>query len=97
VRTWVWRWPRAITQYTCGHLERVARVRALAAQHPGLELCGTSYDGISFTAAILSAERAAASVLAPPATSPEPASERSTPDPLPPQTDFLLTETARAV
>ena len=97
VRTWVWRWPRAITQYTCGHLERVAHVRALAAQHPGLELCGTSYDGISFTAAILSAERAAARVLAPPASSPEPAPERSAPDPLPPQTDFLLTETARAV
>jgi oxygen-dependent protoporphyrinogen oxidase len=63
-RTWTWRWPQAITQYTQGHLERVARARAAAALHAGLELCGTSYDGISFTSAIVSAERAAGRVLA---------------------------------
>lgn len=57
VRTWVWRWPQAIVQYTRGHLERVARVRALAAAHPGLELCGTSYEGVSFGAAVSSAAR----------------------------------------
>jgi oxygen-dependent protoporphyrinogen oxidase len=67
VRHWVWRWPRAITQYTSGHLERVARVRACASRHPGLELCGTSYDGVSFTAAIVSAERAVARLLDSPA------------------------------
>jgi oxygen-dependent protoporphyrinogen oxidase len=58
-RSWSWRWPRAIAQYTCGHGARVARARELAARHPGLELFGTSYDGVSFTAAIASAERAA--------------------------------------
>ncbi len=62
-RTWSWRWPHAITQYTQGHLERVARARAAAARHEGLELCGTSYDGISFTSAIKSAECAAGRVL----------------------------------
>jgi oxygen-dependent protoporphyrinogen oxidase len=69
-RLWSWRWPRAITQYTAGHLERVARARACLARHPGLELCGTSYDGVSFTAAIISAERAAARLSASPAITP---------------------------
>jgi oxygen-dependent protoporphyrinogen oxidase len=63
-RSWSWRWPRAIAQYTRGHDTRVARARALAARHPGLELLGTSYDGISLTAAIASAERAAIRLLA---------------------------------
>jgi len=78
VRHWVWRWPRAITQYTPGHLERVARVRARLAQHPGLELCGTSYDGISFTAAMVSAERAAARLLELPVAEPKPEPPRFT-------------------
>jgi len=62
--TWTWRWPHAITQYTRGHLDRVAAVRSCLARYPGLDVCGTSYDGISFTSAIVSAERAAARVLA---------------------------------
>jgi oxygen-dependent protoporphyrinogen oxidase len=64
VRSWVWRWPQAIAQYTRGHLERVAWVRARAALLPGLELCGTSYDGIAFGAGVISAERAVARLLA---------------------------------
>ena len=63
-RTWAWRWPQAIAQYTRGHLGRVAHVRALAARLPGLELCGTSYDGIAFGAGIISAERAVERLLA---------------------------------
>jgi len=70
VRHWIWHWPLAITQYTRGHLDRVARARACLARHPGLELCGTSYDGVSFTAAIRSAERAAARLLASPVLRP---------------------------
>ena len=64
LETWVWRWPQAIAQYTRGHLVRVARARARAARLPGLELCGTSYDGIAFASGVLSAERAAERVLA---------------------------------
>jgi oxygen-dependent protoporphyrinogen oxidase len=56
-RVWVRPWPRAIAQYTRGHLLRVANVRALASQRAGLDLVGTSYDGISFTAAVASAEK----------------------------------------
>jgi oxygen-dependent protoporphyrinogen oxidase len=62
-RLWVRRWPRAIAQYTRGHGERVERIRALAARHPGLDLVGTSYDGISFTAAVAAAESWAGRVL----------------------------------
>jgi oxygen-dependent protoporphyrinogen oxidase len=57
-RVWTRRWPRAIAQYTTGHLARVARARERA-RVSGLELFGTSYDGISFTAAIASARCAA--------------------------------------
>jgi oxygen-dependent protoporphyrinogen oxidase len=62
-RTWVMRWPRAIGQYTLGHLERVARAREIAASYPHLELCGSAYDGVAFPAAVASAERAAERIL----------------------------------
>lgn len=62
-RTWTFHWPGAIAQYVRGHRERVARTRAAVARHAGLSLCGTSYDGISFGAAI-DAGRAHADTLA---------------------------------
>ena len=57
-----WRFPErgAIAQYTLGHAERVREIRRLAARHAGLALCGTSYDGVSFGAAVASAEKTAA-------------------------------------
>ena len=65
------RWPRAIGQYTRGHLERVARSRDLAGQYARLELCGSAYDGVAFPAAVASAERAAERILGRPAPAPE--------------------------
>jgi oxygen-dependent protoporphyrinogen oxidase len=62
LRVWTWRWPEAIAQYTLGHAARVSRVRERASAHPGLELCGTSYDGISLSAGVASAERCARQV-----------------------------------
>jgi protoporphyrinogen/coproporphyrinogen III oxidase len=41
------RWDRAIPQYHLGHLERVARVEALTARHPGLFLGGNAYRGVA--------------------------------------------------
>lgn len=64
LRVWVRRWPQAITQYEIGHGARVEAVRRLAARHPGLVLCGTSYDGASFGSAIASGAGAAERVLA---------------------------------
>jgi oxygen-dependent protoporphyrinogen oxidase len=56
-------WPNAIAQYVMGHAERVSAARARAAQWPGLELCGTSYDGNSFASAIASGRAAADALL----------------------------------
>ena len=63
LRTWVRRWPAAIAQYELGHLERVGAARALAARHPGLELCGSAYDGVAFGRSIASADAAAERML----------------------------------
>ena len=63
-RTWVRRWPDSIAQYEIGHLERVAEARRLAARHSGLELCGSSYDGVSFGSSIRSGIASADRILA---------------------------------
>ena len=41
------RWRAAIPQYVLGHLDRVARIDALVAQHPGLFLTGNAYRGVA--------------------------------------------------
>ncbi|HEX5131098.1 MAG TPA: protoporphyrinogen oxidase [Candidatus Krumholzibacteria bacterium] len=64
LHSWVRRWPRAIAQYDFGHAERLREVRRMAAGHRGLELCGTSYDGISFGMAIASGAGTARRMLA---------------------------------
>jgi oxygen-dependent protoporphyrinogen oxidase len=43
----VTRWPRAIPQYTLGHLERIARVQAAAQRLPGLRLCANWIGGVA--------------------------------------------------
>lgn len=57
------RWPNAIPQYVIGHLDRVARIDALAASHPGLFLTGNSFRGVSMADCVeqagLTAARAA--------------------------------------
>jgi oxygen-dependent protoporphyrinogen oxidase len=47
-------WPNAIAQYTLGHQQRCRGVQTMAARHPGLWLCGTSYDGVAFNDGIKS-------------------------------------------
>jgi protoporphyrinogen/coproporphyrinogen III oxidase len=58
----VTRWGGALPQYSVGHLDRVARIRAAVAGVPGLALCGAAYDGIGIPACIASARAAAARV-----------------------------------
>ncbi len=58
------RWGGALPQYTVGHRERVARIRAGVAAQPGLAVCGAAYDGIGIPACIASARLAADQVLA---------------------------------
>ncbi len=61
---WTFRWPHAIAQYVRGHRERTARARARLERHPGLYLCGTSYDGISFGSAVAAGRALADRLLA---------------------------------
>ncbi len=42
----VYRWPRAMPQYLCGHRDRVRRIRQRVAGYPGLYLTGAAYEGI---------------------------------------------------
>ncbi len=59
----VYRWPRAIAQYTLGHLERVAAIRSRMAGHPALFLCGNYFDGIGIADCVRSGCAAAADCL----------------------------------
>jgi len=50
------RWTDALPQYTVGHLDRVARIRA--ALPAGLAVAGAAYDGVGIPACIASADAA---------------------------------------
>jgi len=56
------RWGGALPQYTVGHLDRVARIRAAIAAQPGLAVCGAAYDGVGIPACIATARAAAVQV-----------------------------------
>ena len=56
------RWPNAIPQYVIGHLDRVARIDALAAKHRGLFLTGNAYRGVAMSDCVDQAEVTAAKV-----------------------------------
>jgi protoporphyrinogen/coproporphyrinogen III oxidase len=62
--TRVTRWGGGLPQYTVGHLDRVARIRAGVATLPGLAVCGAFCDGVGIPACITSARLAADQVLA---------------------------------
>ncbi|MBX9581771.1 MAG: protoporphyrinogen oxidase [Gemmataceae bacterium] len=56
------RWPRAIPQYVVGHLDRVGRIDAAAARHPGLFLTGNAYRGVALGDCAEQGERVAGAV-----------------------------------
>ncbi|MDE3052318.1 MAG: protoporphyrinogen oxidase [Gemmatimonadota bacterium] len=58
------RFDRAMPQYNVGHLERVARIAAQAARHPGIALAGAASGGVGIPDCVKSGERAATAVLA---------------------------------
>jgi oxygen-dependent protoporphyrinogen oxidase len=55
----VTRWGGGLPQYSVGHLDRVARIRAAVAALPGLAVCGAAYDGVGIPACIATAALAA--------------------------------------
>jgi protoporphyrinogen/coproporphyrinogen III oxidase len=62
--TRVTRWGGALPQYTVGHVDRVASIRATVAAQPGLAVCGAAYDGVGIPACIGTARSAAGQILA---------------------------------
>jgi protoporphyrinogen/coproporphyrinogen III oxidase len=60
----VTRWGGGLPQYSVGHLDRVAAVRAALATVPGVAVCGAAYDGVGIPACIATARLAANQVLA---------------------------------
>ena len=60
----VTRWGGALPQYTVGHLDRVAAIRAGVAAKPGLAVCGAAYDGVGIPACVATARSAVGQVLA---------------------------------
>jgi oxygen-dependent protoporphyrinogen oxidase len=58
------RHPRAMPQYTLGHLERVEAIRRLALRQPRLILAGNAFDGVGIPDAVHAAESAADAALA---------------------------------
>lgn len=58
------RWGQAIPQYTVGHRDRVATIRAQLAEHPGLFLTGAYFDGVSVSDTIAHARAVVDDVVA---------------------------------
>ncbi|MBA9004619.1 protoporphyrinogen oxidase [Thermomonospora cellulosilytica] len=59
----VTRWGGGLPQYTVGHVDRVARIRAAVAAVPRLAVAGAAYDGLGVPACIATARAAADRVL----------------------------------
>lgn len=57
--TRVTRWPDSLPQYAVGHRGRIARVRELLIDTPGIAVCGAAYDGVGVPACVGSAQFAA--------------------------------------
>jgi oxygen-dependent protoporphyrinogen oxidase len=60
-RHWIIRWEHGISQYTIGHLDRVATAEQ-AARQAGIELAGSPYRGVSVNDCIRQARDAAARI-----------------------------------
>jgi oxygen-dependent protoporphyrinogen oxidase len=59
----VFRWNPALPQYEIGHLERVAKMKAIINDMPGFHLAGNSFDGIGIPDCIRSGRLAAERIL----------------------------------
>ncbi len=59
----VTRWGGGLPQYTVGHVERVARIRASVARQPFRQVAGAAYDGVGVPAVIHSGRQAARALL----------------------------------
>ncbi|MEO8098976.1 MAG: protoporphyrinogen oxidase [Acidobacteriota bacterium] len=66
IHTAVFRWPKAMAQYTVGHAERLKEIQARAAAIPGLYLAGNAYTGIGIPDCIRMGREAGRKILGSP-------------------------------
>jgi oxygen-dependent protoporphyrinogen oxidase len=59
----IFRWPRAMAQYSVGHQQRMAEVRDRLDALPGLALAGNAYEGIGIPDCIRTGKQAAERIL----------------------------------
>lgn len=64
LRTWVFRWPRALPQYTVGHLARLHAAEEALAALPGVFLAGAAYRGVGVPDVVRDGREAAAKAAA---------------------------------
>ncbi len=62
------RWGNSMPQYHVGHADRVDRIEAALARHPGLALAGAAYRGVGIPQVIASGQAATARALLNPGT-----------------------------
>jgi oxygen-dependent protoporphyrinogen oxidase len=59
----IFRWHKAMPQYTIGHIERVEEIDRMTARHSGLYLGGSGYHGIGISDCIRIGEETARNVV----------------------------------
>jgi oxygen-dependent protoporphyrinogen oxidase len=59
IASWVFRWEQAMPQYNLGHPDRLDRIEAALAKHPGIALAGNAYFGIGLPDCVRSGIEAA--------------------------------------
>jgi oxygen-dependent protoporphyrinogen oxidase len=57
------RWRRSMAQYAVGHGARIAKVREILSELPGLQLAGNAYDGIGVPDCVRTGRAAARAAL----------------------------------
>ncbi len=61
--TRVYKWRRAMAQYSVGHLDRLKRIQSLCEKLPGLALAGNGFNGIGVPDCVRSGTEAASKIL----------------------------------
>jgi oxygen-dependent protoporphyrinogen oxidase len=59
----IYKWPKAMAQYTLGHKTRAERIRQIISSVPGLALAGNAYGGIGIPDCVRSGSEAASKAI----------------------------------
>jgi oxygen-dependent protoporphyrinogen oxidase len=59
----IYRWHKAMPQYTLGHEKRLSRIKQGLSRHPGLFLIGSAYRGVGISNCVHEAELTAQQIM----------------------------------